>query len=62
MVLKRKGKEYANKIDWNKEDVILGPMLDFDADSEKFTGEFSTEANQLITREYREPFVVPDKV
>ena len=53
---------YANKIDLNKEDVILGPMLNFDTNSEKFTGEFSTEANQLITRKYREPFVVPEKV
>ena len=53
---------YANKIDWNKEDVILGPMLNFDPGDEKFVGEFATEANQLITRKYREPFVVPVNV
>jgi predicted dehydrogenase len=53
---------FANKIDWKKEDVILGPMLDFDTKSEKFVGEFAKEANQLITRKYREPFVVPEKV
>ena len=53
---------FANKIDWNKENVVLGPMLDFDRGSEKFVGEFADEANQLITRKYREPFVVPQKV
>ena len=26
------------------------------------TGEFSQEANQLVSREYRKPFVVPAKV
>jgi len=53
---------FANRIDWNNEDVILGPMLRFDSDKEKFVGEFATDANQLITRKYREPFVVPEKV
>jgi predicted dehydrogenase len=53
---------FANRIDWEKEDVLLGPMLSFDAKSEKFTGEFSEEANQHITRTYREPFVVPENV
>jgi predicted dehydrogenase len=53
---------FANKIDWNKENVILGPMLDFDSKKEKFVGEFAIEANQLITRKYREPFVVPEKL
>jgi predicted dehydrogenase len=53
---------FANKIDWKKENVILGPMLDFDTKSEKFVGEFAKEANQLITRKYREPFVVPENV
>ncbi|MCK5279870.1 MAG: Gfo/Idh/MocA family oxidoreductase [Cyclobacteriaceae bacterium] len=53
---------FANRIDWEKEDVILGPMLSFDSDSEKFVGEFAQQANQQITRKYREPFVVPDKV
>jgi predicted dehydrogenase len=53
---------FANRIDWEKENVMLGPMLTFDAEAEQFTGEFSEEANQHITREYREPFVVPEKV
>jgi predicted dehydrogenase len=53
---------FANRIDWKKEDVILGPMLDFDTSKEKFIGEFAADANELITRKYREPFVVPEKV
>jgi predicted dehydrogenase len=53
---------FANKIDWDKEDVILGPMLEFNSDSAQFVGEHAAEANALITREYREPFVVPEKV
>ena len=35
---------------------------EFDPKSEKFTGPFAEEANKLVTREYRDPFVVPDKV
>lgn len=53
---------FANRIDWQKDDVIVGPMLDFDTNKENFVGEFADEANQLITRKYREPFVVPEKV
>ena len=53
---------FANRIDWNNEDVILGPMLRFDSDKEKFVGEFATDANQLITRKYRKPFIVPENV
>ncbi|MCP4312409.1 MAG: Gfo/Idh/MocA family oxidoreductase [Bacteroidetes bacterium] len=53
---------FANRIDWKNEDVILGPMLRFDTDKEQFVGEFAAEANQLITRKYRKPFVVPHKV
>jgi predicted dehydrogenase len=52
----------ANRIDWKKEDIFLGPMLTFDGEKEQFTGAFSAEANQIITREYREPFIVPEKV
>ncbi len=53
---------FANRIDWKKEDVNLGPMLNFDSDKEMFIGEFASAANELITRKYREPFVVPEKV
>jgi hypothetical protein len=50
----------ANGVDLNK--ITLGPTLTMDPDTERFTGEFSREANQLVSREYRKPFVVPEKV
>jgi hypothetical protein len=52
----------ANGIDLARTPASLGPMLTFDSDREQFTGEFAREANQLATREYRAPFVVPAKV
>jgi hypothetical protein len=33
-----------------------------DADKEQFVGEYSEMANMFLKRNYREPFVVPDKV
>ena len=38
----------------------VGRKLDFDPDTETFPGD--DEANALLTREYREPYVVPDEV
>jgi hypothetical protein len=38
----------------------LGPLLSFDAKTEKFVG--NDRANALLTRPYRPPFVVPEKV
>ncbi len=38
----------------------LGRRLELDAEHEKFIGD--DEANRMLTREYRKPFVVPDKV
>ena len=40
----------------------VGPTLTFDPESERFTGELAEEANKLITREYRKPYVVPEAV
>jgi predicted dehydrogenase len=40
----------------------VGPRLTFDARTERFTGDNVAEANRLLTREYREGFVVPDRV
>jgi predicted dehydrogenase len=52
----------ANGIDLAKTPAALGPMLTMDGDAERFTGEFSPDANKLVSRPYREPFVVPEKV
>lgn len=38
----------------------LGRVLHFNAEKEKFEGD--REANKMLTREYRKPFVVPEKV
>ncbi|REK06812.1 MAG: gfo/Idh/MocA family oxidoreductase [Planctomycetota bacterium] len=40
----------------------VGPTLEFDAQSERFTGDGAEQANVLLTRPYREPFVVPQDV
>ncbi len=52
----------ANKIDLNTVPFTLGPVLTMDSETERFTGDFSPEANMLLTRNYRKPFVVPEHV
>lgn len=53
---------FSNRIDWDKEDIILGPILSFDSKTERYVGEFADQANKQLSREYRKPFVVPEKV
>ena len=52
----------ANEADLQKTPVILGPVLDMDPAKEQFTGPLAAKANELVTRKYRAPFVVPEKV
>jgi hypothetical protein len=52
----------ANGVDLDRTPATLGALLTFDAAAERFTGEFSREANSLVSREFRRPFVVPDNV
>jgi predicted dehydrogenase len=52
----------ANNVDFKSTPRILGPLLTFDTEKEKFIGEFDSRANELIKRNYREPFVVPKQV
>ena len=52
--------QVAIGMDLSKQTYQLGPKLAFDAGTEKFLG--NDQANQLLTRKYREPFVVPEKV
>jgi len=49
----------ANQVDLEKTPAILGAPLRFDANTERFTGENSAAANQLRSRDYRAPFIVP---
>jgi len=53
-----------NEVDVAASLVTVGPMLNFDPESERFVGNAEGEdvANRLLTREYREPFVVPENV
>jgi predicted dehydrogenase len=46
----------------DKTTYTIGPVLTFDPASERFTGDRADEANKLITRDYRPPFVVPQSV
>ncbi len=52
----------VNDINLEKTPATIGPMLTMDPKKEEFVGEHSKMANMLIKRNYREPFVVPDKV
>ncbi len=47
----------ANAIHSDDVKIHLGPQLEFDPPSESFRD--SDSANQMLTREYREPYVVP---
>jgi hypothetical protein len=52
----------ANQIDLERHPIVLGPILTFDGERERFVGESSEWANMYLKRNYREPFVVPDAV
>jgi len=52
----------ANEVDLDKEPITMGPMLTMDPGKERFVGEYSDWANMFVSRNYREPFVVPQKV
>ncbi|MFH1718702.1 MAG: Gfo/Idh/MocA family oxidoreductase [Planctomycetota bacterium] len=51
-----------NCVDVQETPRILGPWLAMDSDAERFVGQLSDEANQHLSRNYREPFVVPEQV
>ena len=54
----------ANGVDLSKTPFVLGPWLEMDSKTEQFVGssEVVARANQLLKREYRKPFVVPENV
>ena len=50
----------ANQVDFKLTPRTSGPWLTMDPEKEIFVGDFSKEANMLLTRNYRRPFVVPE--
>ena len=50
----------AGQMDLANATCRLGPKLTFDAQAEKFVG--APDANRLLSRPYRAPFVVPEQV
>jgi predicted dehydrogenase len=50
----------ANEVDISKTPVTLGVGLEMDPKMERFIG--NAAADKLLTRDYRKPFVVPEKV
>ena len=51
-----------NGVELDKTEYVLGKKLTVDPKQEVFVGEGSQEANRLLTRPYRKPYVVPDKI
>ncbi|CAN5392684.1 Gfo/Idh/MocA family oxidoreductase [soil metagenome] len=49
----------ANGVDLSKSQAQAGPWLDFDPESETFTGEFGDKANEAATGSYRDEFAIP---
>ena len=49
----------ANGIDVHQQKTQVGPWLDLDPATERFTGEFAKEANALMEEEYRKGFELP---
>ena len=49
-----------NEVDLEKSKLTLGRLLRLDSDKERFA--YDASANALLTREYRKPFFVPDRV
>lgn len=52
----------AHEVDLNKNKPTLGAWLELDPENEQFTGELAAKANPMLTRDYRAPFVVPEKI
>ena len=50
----------ANDVDLDVNQATLGVALTMDPKAERFIG--NDKANEMLTREYRKPYVVPDKV
>jgi hypothetical protein len=49
----------ANDVELARTPLTVGVPLLVDTRRERFTGPHAEQANELLTREYRAPFVVP---
>jgi hypothetical protein len=49
-----------NGVDLAKDQLTLGEFLTMDPKTEKFIG--NAAADKLLTRNYRAPYIVPDKI
>lgn len=52
----------ANEIDLKRTPIRMGPMLTVDPQTERFVGEYSDMANMYLSRNYRAPYLVPEKI
>ncbi len=50
----------AHGIEITSAQIKLSPVLEVDAETERFVGSAAERANQFLKREYRDPFVVPE--
>lgn len=50
-----------NDVDLNTVNLRFGAQLSLNGEEETFSGTLSEQANTMLTREYREPFVVPSE-
>jgi len=48
-----------NRVDINRTPMSIGPLLRFDLATNRFTGSNAAGANEMLTREYRAPYIVP---
>jgi len=52
----------AHEIDLSKTPVTMGPMLTMNPGEERFEGLLGAYANMYVSRNYRAPFVVPERL
>ena len=48
-----------NGVNIRQSDVRVSPVLEFDAQKQRFVGDHAEKANRLLRRDYRDEFVVP---
>jgi hypothetical protein len=51
-----------NGVNLDATPAVLGPWVTFDKKQERFVGDFADAANALSRRDYRPPFVIPERV